>query len=61
MNEVLEHFPQEYVDGYVEFFYQKFFVNEHVLIPRYETETLVRKAISICKENNIDTIVDIGT
>lgn len=54
-------YPDEYRDGEVEFFYQKFVVNHHVLIPRYETEMLVRKGIEICKEYDIDTIVDIGT
>jgi len=56
-----DHYPDEYRDGEVEFFYQKFFVNDSVLIPRYETETLVRKGIALCKENKVDTIVDIGT
>lgn len=56
-----EHYPQEYIDGSVEFFYRRFVLNEHVLIPRYETETLVRKGIEICKQDNVDTIIDIGT
>lgn len=45
----------------MEFFYQKFQVNERVLIPRLETESLVREAIKLCRTNPPDILVDIGT
>ena len=56
-----QHYPQEYRERNVDFFYQNFLVNEHVLIPRYETESLVRHCISLCKKQGISHIVDIGT
>ena len=40
---------------------QKFEVNESTLIPRPETELLVRKAVEIIKDNNYKQILDIGT
>jgi len=43
----------------VEFFYRKFYINRNVLIPRLETESLVREAIKVVKENEIDTLVDV--
>lgn len=45
----------------MEFYYQKFQVNEHVLIPRFETEDLVREAIKFCRETPPDVLIDIGT
>lgn len=45
----------------IEFFYKKFFFNKNVLVPRFETEILVREAINIIKKNKIKTLIDIGT
>lgn len=45
----------------MEFFYRKFQVNEHVLIPRLETESIVREAIKLCRSNPPDILIDIGT
>ena len=47
--------------GFSYFMGQKFEVNEHTLIPRPETELLVRKAVEIIKTNNYKSILDIGT
>jgi len=55
-----DHYPDAYEEGYVEFFYQKFFVNGDVLIPRYETEQLVRHCITLVRRHDIGTLVDIG-
>jgi len=41
--------PLEYLLGEVDFFWNKFFVNENVLIPRPETEYLVQYAIDEIK------------
>jgi len=44
-----EKVPLEYLLGEVDFFWNKFFVNENVLIPRPETEYLVKYAIEEIK------------
>lgn len=43
----------------IEFFYLKFSYNKNVLIPRLETESLVRKAISVIKSDNAATLIDV--
>ena len=40
---------------------EKFIVNPSVLIPRDETEILVRKAVEIIKEQHFKSVLDIGT
>ncbi|MBI5415091.1 peptide chain release factor N(5)-glutamine methyltransferase [Candidatus Peregrinibacteria bacterium] len=44
-----------------EFFGLEFYVDEHVLTPRPETEILVEKALEILKNFEKSTILDIGT
>ncbi|MDR1327945.1 MAG: peptide chain release factor N(5)-glutamine methyltransferase [Heliobacteriaceae bacterium] len=39
--------PIQHITGFADFMGEKFIVNEHVLIPRDETEILVRKAIEL--------------
>ena len=56
-----EDYPDAYKEGKVEFFYLPFFTDTRALIPRLETEDLVREAIKIAKQDNFDTIVDIGS
>ncbi|MBP3846238.1 peptide chain release factor N(5)-glutamine methyltransferase [bacterium] len=53
--------PIQYIIGEADFMGEKFIVNPSVLIPRDETEILVRKAVEIIKENRLKTILDIGT
>jgi release factor glutamine methyltransferase len=57
--------PIQYILGETEFFGLPFKVNNHVLIPRPETEELVewviKKAKTIQSANNDLTILDIGT
>ena len=43
------------------FYYKKFNLNEHVLIPRPETEELVSIIIKKEKNNSLKKIIDIGT
>lgn len=57
--------PYQQILGEAEFFGLRFFVNEHVLIPRPETEELLELAIKKIAEFQIQTsslkILDIGT
>ena len=53
--------PLQYIIGFDYFMGEKFFVNENVLIPRPETEILVRKTIEIAENNSAKKILDIGS
>ena len=44
--------PIQHIIGFADFMGEKFIVNPSVLIPRDETEILVRKAFEIINENN---------
>lgn len=57
------NYPVQYLIGDVEFFGNKLYVDENVLIPRFETELLVEKTIELIKDINIECpkILDIGT
>lgn len=53
--------PLQYIIGSKEFFGLEFKVNEYVLIPRPETETLVEIVIERLKSHSSSKIIDIGT
>ncbi len=53
--------PIQYIIGEADFMGEKFIVNPSVLIPRDETEILVRKAVEIIKEQHFKSVLDIGT
>lgn len=53
--------PIQHIIGFADFMGEKFIVNPSVLIPRDETEFLVRKAVDIINKNNFKTALDIGT
>ncbi len=56
------NYPLQYVLGYVNFYGNKFKVNENVLIPRFETEELVENTISLINKyftNHVE-IIDLG-
>ena len=53
--------PIQYIIGEAYFMGEYFKVTPDVLIPRDETEILVRKAIDIIKSNNFKDVLDIGT
>ena len=55
------HQPIQYIIGQADFMGEKFLVNPSVLIPRDETELLVRKAIEILQNNNFTQILDMCT
>ncbi len=45
----------------IEFFLLKFIYNENVLVPRLETESLVRETLRFSKAKNADVLLDIWT
>lgn len=53
--------PIQHIIGFADFMGEKFIVNPSVLIPRDETEILVRKAIEIINKNDLKAALDVGT
>lgn len=53
--------PIQHIIGFADFMGEKFIVNPHVLIPRDETEFLVRKAVEIIKSKGYKMALDVGT
>ena len=53
--------PIQHITGFAYFMGEKFIVNPSVLIPRDETEILVRKAVEIITENGFKSALDVGT
>jgi release factor glutamine methyltransferase len=54
--------PEEYIDGYVIFMGRRFTTDKRALIPRLETEELVKYCLKLLRENpDIQTVADIGT
>lgn len=53
--------PYAYRTGKVEFFLLPFKSDERALVPRFETESLVREVLSQLKSDDYDTVVDVGT
>ena len=53
--------PIQHIIGFADFMGEKFIVNPDVLIPRDETEILVRKAVEIIEQNGFKDALDIGT
>lgn len=49
-------YPIQYLIGYVNFYGYKIYINENVLIPRFETETLVYKTIEMLKKMGLKGI-----
>ena len=59
LNKRLKRIPLAYIFREKEFFGRTFFVNENVLVPRPETETLIEITQKILQPN--DVVLDIGT
>lgn len=59
LNKRLKRIPLAYIFHEKEFFGRKFYINESVLVPRPETETLIEATKELAQ--NDDKILDIGT
>ena len=62
---IRDDYPEEYLTWSVHFYGRDFIVTPDVLIPRLETESLVRKARSLLQPSNLSayqhtTVIDIG-
>ena len=55
------HQPIQQIIGLADFMGEKFIVNPSVLIPRDETEILVRQAIEIINKKDLKLVLDVGT
>lgn len=53
--------PIQHIIGFADFMGEKFIVNPNVLIPRDETELLVRKSVEIIEQNDFKDALDVGT
>ncbi len=53
--------PSAYETGWVEFFYRRFRSDRRALVPRFETESLVREILRTLREEPYATLVDVGT
>ncbi|MCI1273700.1 MAG: peptide chain release factor N(5)-glutamine methyltransferase [Clostridiaceae bacterium] len=53
--------PIQHIIGFASFMGEDFIVNPSVLIPRDETEILVKQAVDIINKNNLKMALDIGT
>ncbi|OGB73478.1 hypothetical protein A3K24_01295 [candidate division Kazan bacterium RIFCSPHIGHO2_01_FULL_44_14] len=53
--------PVAYLTGQKEFFGLNFIVNRQVLIPRPETETIVRRTIELIERHNLSVVHEVGT
>ena len=57
----LKHEPLQYITGFCSFYGREYLVNEHVFIPRSETERLVDLALEKMKNIHAPSVVDVGT
>ena len=58
-----KNYPVQYLIGNVDFYGYRINVNKNVLIPRFETETLIEKTIKYITKYNLikGSLIDIGT
>ena len=57
----LTHEPLAYIRGHAEFYGRDFLLDNHVLVPRPETETMIELLKQLTHKNIKLTIVDVGT
>jgi release factor glutamine methyltransferase len=60
LSQLVQHKPIQYVLGEAWFYNMRLKVNEHVLIPRPETEELVKLTVDSCQLTDV-SILDVGT
>lgn len=63
VKKIERNYPVQYLIGNVDFYGYKINVNKNVLIPRFETETLVEKTIQYIKDLKLEnkSLLEIGT
>ncbi len=61
LNDRLKGKPTQYITHKQEFYDREFYVDQHVLIPRPETEHLVEGALAYAESRASLTILDVGT
>ena len=63
ISRIENNYPVQYLIGHVEFYGFKIFINENVLIPRFETETLVEKTLHYLNKLSLSeaSVLEIGT
>ena len=63
LEKINNHYPIQYLIGNVDFYGYQIKVNPNVLIPRFETETLVEKTIDYIRKLDLlnASLLDIGT
>ena len=57
----LQHTPLAYIRGKVAFYGHEFTINEHVLVPRPESESIIELLKALFSLQKISTAIDIGT
>ena len=55
-----QHEPVAYITGHKEFYRLDLYVDQRVLIPRPETETLVEVSLSIARQKDISPLAEVG-
>ena len=58
---IYQNKPVQYIMHTAYFYNEKYYVNENVLIPRFDSEILVEEALKLINEKNNCKVLDIGT
>lgn len=56
-----QHTPLAYLRGKAEFYGREFIVNEHVLVPRPESESMIELLKRVVSRESRATVIDVGT
>ncbi len=55
------HIPLAYLRGKAEFYGREFFVNDYVLVPRPESESMIELLKRVASHESQTTVIDVGT